>query len=101
MKANLKAHVYAKMVERDGFLVSIRPSGGHTVIAKVGAHSSLVTYDVRYPSANTLYTYDEHVICNGKLLGITKYRAVRINAGCYTYINAVPYKTDLGDNNAK
>lgn len=92
MKVNLKASVYANMIEKDGNLVS---SGRHTIIAKVGACSSLLSSTIEYPSANSRYRYNKVIKCNGVTLGVTEYRSVTVDGGMYTYTESVPYVTHL------
>ena len=91
MKTNLKDSVYANMIEKDGNLVS---SGRHTIIAKVGACSSLLSSTIEYPSTNR-YRYNKVIKCNGILLGVTKYKPVTVDGGSYTYTESVPYVTHL------
>ena len=91
MKTNLKASVYATMIEKDGNLVS---SGRHTIIAKVGACSSLLSSTIEYPSANR-YRYNKVIKCNGILLGVTEYKPVTVDEGSYSYTESVPYVTHL------
>ena len=95
MKTNLKASVYVNMVELDGNLVSLRSSGRHTLIAKVGACSSLLSSTIEYPSANSRYRYNEVIKCNGILLGVTEYRPITVDGGSYTYTEAQPFVTHL------
>ena len=92
MKTNLKASVYASMIEKDGNLVS---SGRHTIIAKVGACSSLLSSTIEYPSANSRYRYNKIIKCNGVTLGVTEYLPVTVDGGSYTYTESVPYVTRL------
>ena len=94
MKVNLKASVYANMVELDGNLVSLRSSGKYTIIAKVGACSSLISSTIEYHSTNR-YRYNKVIKCNGILLGVTEYRSVTVDGGSYTYTESVPYVTHL------
>lgn len=91
----LKASVYANMVELDGNLVSLRSSGRYTIIAKVGASSSLLSREIEYPSANSRYRYNEIIKCNGILLGVTKYRPITVDGGSYTYTESQPFVTNL------
>ena len=91
MKTNLKASVYASMIEKDGNLVS---SGRHTIIAKVGACSSLLSSTIEYPSSNR-YRYNKIIKCNGTILGVTEYKPVTVDGGSYTYTESVPYVTHL------
>ena len=91
MKTNLKPIIYANMIEKDGNLVS---SGRHTIIAKVGACSSLLSSTIEYPSTNR-YRYNKVIKCNGILLGVTEYKPVTVDGGSYTYTESVPYVTHL------
>lgn len=95
MKTNLKASVYANMVELEGNLVSLRSSGRYTIIAKVGASSSLISSTIECPSANSRYQYNEIIKCNGILLGVTEYRPVTVDGGSYTYTESRPFVTNL------
>lgn len=95
MKTNLKASVYASMVEVEGNLVSHRGSGRYTIIAKVGASSSLISRTIEYPSANSRYRYNEVIKCNGVVIGVTEYRSVTVDGGSYTYTESTPYVTHL------
>lgn len=94
MKVNLKACVYANMIEKDGNLVS---NGRHTIIAKVGACSSLLSSTIEYPSTNR-YRYNKIIKCNGILLGVTEYRPVTVDGGSYTYTESQPFVTRLAIN---
>jgi hypothetical protein len=91
----LKASVYANMVELDGNLVSLRSNGRYTIIAKVGASSSLISREVEYTSANSRYRYNEVIKCNGILLGVTEYRPITVDGGSYTYTESQQYITHL------
>ena len=95
MKTNLKASVYANMTELNGNLVSLRSNGSYTIIAKVGACSTLISSTIEYPSANSRYRYNKIIKCNGILLGVTEYRPVTVDGGLYTYTESVPYVTRL------
>ena len=92
MKTNLKPIIYANMIEKDGNLVS---SGRHTIIAKVGACSSLLSSTIEYPSSNSRYRYNKIIKCNGITLGVTEYIPVTVNGGSYTYIESQPFVTRL------
>lgn len=95
MKTNLKASVYTNMVELNGKLVSFRSNGKYTIIANVGASSSLISREIEYPSANSRYHYNEVIKCNGAILGVTEYRQVTVDGGSYTYTESQPYVTHL------
>ena len=94
MKTNLKSNVYANMVELEGNLVSLRSNGRHTIIAKVGACSSLLSSTIEYPSTNR-YRYNKTIKCNGITLGVTEYRPVTVDGGSYTYMESQPFVTRL------
>ena len=98
MKLNLKASAYCKMVERNGELVIMNDKDSNKVlmvVGKVGAHSSLLKYVTRYPSANTKYTYNIDVYWCGKILGTTHYRAISVDAGEYSYKDSIAMYSSL------
>lgn len=98
MKLNLKASVYASMVEVEGNLVHILPSGRLSVIAPVGACCSLLETSTNYPTSNTRYRYNVTTTCLGKILGVTEYFPVTVDAGEYTYSVASAVVTHLHHN---
>ena len=98
MKLNLKASAYCNMVERNGELVLMSERDSNKVlmvVSKVGAHSSLLKYVTKYPSANTKYMSDMSIYCCGKLLGTTHYRSVVVGANGYTYTDSIAVYSSL------
>ena len=98
MKLNLKASAYCSMVERNGELVLMSERDSNKVlmvVSKVGAHSSLLKYVTKYPSANTKYMSDMSIYCCGKLLGTTHYRPVVVGANGYTYTDSIAVYSSL------
>ena len=98
MKLNLKASAYCNMVERNGELVLMSERDSNKVlmvVGKVGAHSSLLKYVTKYPSANTKYMSDMSIYCCGKLLGTTHYRPVVVGANGYTYTDSIAVYSSL------
>ena len=98
MKLNLKASAYCSMVERNGELVLMSERDSNKVlmvVGKVGAHSSLLKYETKYPSANTKYMSDMSIYCCGKLLGTTHYRPVVVGANGYTYTDSIAVCSSL------
>lgn len=95
MKLNLKASVYAAMVEVDGNLVSLRRNGSHLIIAPVGASCSLVTSTTVQRSANSIYNYTKIFTCLGKVIATTVYRKVTVDGGGYCYGGSTATVTHL------
>ena len=98
MKLNLKASAYCNMVERNGELVLMSERDSNKVlmvVGKVGAHSSLLKYVTKYPSANTKYMADMLIYCCGKLLGTTHYRPISVDAGEYSYTDSIAMYSSL------